>query len=572
MTFHEQHQSLHESCTSRDTSRCTNGARSYSYSYSYSQITPKTLPSQGKTHSLSTSYIGQGETAKSGGSGLVLRPYQNKALHEMRSHMAGVYGEALKRVMLYSPTGSGKTEMALAITKGCRAKGKRVAFLCNRVHLVAQASRRFQKAGIRHGVIQGSNTRSVHEDVLVASIQTVARRGMPEVDLVIIDEAHAVAGSKDFRNVIKDVRCPVIGLSATPFARGLGKHYDELGGALFQGMVVAATISDLIAKRFLVDCDIYAPSEPDMSGIKQSRNAFGELDYSDADIGRAVDKPELVGDIVSHWRRLANGTPTVCFASNIAHSKHIVEQFIAAGVPAEHVDCYTDDDERQAILQRIETGETLVISNVGILAEGWDFPACRTLILARPTRSLIRYLQMVGRVLRPHSSKDRALVLDHSGTVSRLGFPTDDFPLVLDDGKPKDASGARDKAEPPLPKVCPSCAYVKPAKLHKCPVCGFAPERKSEVEVEEGDLVLLTKKNRKHATKEDKQHVYSQLLWIADDKGYSGGWAAHKYQEIFKVWPRGLHAVVAEPTPEMLRYVKHMQIRFAKSRARKETA
>jgi superfamily II DNA or RNA helicase len=99
-------------------------------------------------------------------------------------------------------------------------------------------------------------------------------------------------------------------------------------------MTVAATIPDLIEAGYLVDCDVYAPSEPDMTGIKQARNAFGDMDYTDADVGRAANKPELVGDIVTHWLRLARGTPTVCFAANIAHSKHIVERFHAAGVVA----------------------------------------------------------------------------------------------------------------------------------------------------------------------------------------------------------------------------------------------
>lgn len=88
-----------------------------------------------------------------------------------------------------------------------------------------------------HGIIQGENTRNVYEPVLVASIQTAARRGLPEVDLLIIDEAHTVAGSKDYRAVMAAAKCPVIGLSATPYARGLGKHYDELDGPLFERMV-----------------------------------------------------------------------------------------------------------------------------------------------------------------------------------------------------------------------------------------------------------------------------------------------------------------------------------------------
>ncbi|GIZ54059.1 helicase [Noviherbaspirillum aridicola] len=452
----------------------------------------------------------------------------------------------------------------MALVKGARAKQKRVAFLANRVHLVEQTSRRFTKSKIAHGIIQGENTRNVYEPVLVASIQTVARRGMPDVDLLIIDEAHGVAGSSDYRKVIAAAKCPVIGLSATPYARGLGKHYDELGGPLFEQMVVAATIPELIADGFLVDCDVYAPSEPDMTGIKQSRNAFGEMDYSDADVGRAVDKPELVGDIVTHWFRLAKGTPTVCFASNIAHSRHIVERFNAAGVPAEHIDCYTPEEERQAILRRIESGETLVISNVGILAEGWDFPACRTLILARPTRSLIRYIQMAGRVLRPHESKDRALILDHSGTVTRLGFPTDEFPLELDDGSPKKQQGGQQKeAKEQLPKACSSCSYMKPAKVHKCPVCGFEPKKQSDVEVQEGDLVLVAKRGKK-AQKADKQSFYSQLLAVAASRGYQDGWVSHKYREYFGVWPVGLVRMTAEPTQETLDYLKHLQIRHAK--------
>jgi superfamily II DNA or RNA helicase len=493
-----------------------------------------------------------------------LRPYQAAAVQNLRLGLGAGY----LRQILCSPTGSGKTEMGMAIVEGAVAKGKRVAFLCNRIHLVEQASRRFALSKIAHGVIQGSNTSRVYENVLVASIQTVARRGLPDVDLILIDEAHAVAGSQDYRRIIQEANGkPVIGLSATPYSKGLGKHYDELCGPLFEQMVVAATIPELISDGYLVDCDVYAPSEPDMTGIKTTRNAFGELDYSDADVGRAVDKPELIGDIVNHWFRLAKDTATVCFASNIAHSKHIVEQFRGAGVTAEHIDCYTDDLERQAILRRVANGETNVISNVGILCEGWDFPACKTLILARPTKSIIRYIQMAGRVLRPHSTKERALILDHSGTVVRLGFPTDEFPLELDDGKPKESSASKPKEER-LPKACPSCTYLKPANVHKCPVCGFAPEKKSDVEVKEGELVLLQRGKPKMA----KQEFYSQLLAIASSKGYSHGWVSHKYREYFGVWPKGMQDVAMEPGQEVKNYLRHLQIRFAKSKEKQRAA
>ena len=490
----------------------------------------------------------------------VPRPYQAAAVQSLRLGLAS----GCKRQMLYSPTGSGKTEIALMLIRNAMQKGKRVVFLCNRIGLVEQASRRFLLAGIPHGVIQGDNTRHTHCSVIVGSIQTVARRGMPDCDLIVIDEAHAVAGSKDFRSVIMERNAvPVVGLSATPFSKGLGKHYEKLGGALFLSMVVAATIPELIADGHLVDCDIYAPSEPDMTGIKTSRNAFGELDFSDADVGRAVDKPTLIGDIVSHWMKLAKDTPTVCFAANIAHSQHIVESFRAAGVAAEHIDCYTTEDERTAILRRVSDGETTVISNVGILTEGWDFPACKTMILARPTRSLIRYIQMAGRVLRPHETKERALILDHSGTVSRLGFPTDEFPLELDDGKPKATTASKEQQKPET-KPCAKCAYVKPPRTPVCPKCGHVSRVKNEVVEEAGELELFARK--KKAKIDDKQRVWSELLAVRQAKGYSDGWAAHKYRAYFGAWPRGLIDVCSEPSAEIYSFITSQNIRFANKR------
>lgn len=483
-----------------------------------------------------------------------LRPYQAEALQKLRIALAG----GKRRVMLYSPTGSGKTEIAMAMIAGARAKGKRVAFVANRVELVGQASRRFFKSGIDHGVIQGENSRCLDSPVLVCSIQTISRRGLPDVDLIVIDEAHGCAGSREYRELIrKHNALPIIGLSATPFAKGLGRHHDGIG-ELFEDMVQAATIRDLIERGHLVDCDIYAPSEPDLSGVKIVAG-----DYNEQQLGVAVDRPALIGDIVSHWNRLGRDKQTVCFATNIAHSKHIIDQFRASGIAAEHLDCYTSDEEREGILGRVSSGETKIVSNVGVLAEGWDCPAVSVMILARPTRSLIRYIQMVGRVLRPFPGKERALILDHSGTVSRLGFPTDDLPLELDDGKQKESAGPK-KREEPLPKPCPSCSYMKPPKVHKCPSCGFAPVKQSDIVPEEGTLV---KKAPKRALG-DKQEVYSMLIGIRMKHGYARGWCAHKYREIFGVWPRGLSERPREPSPEVLSWVRSRQIRYAKGVAR----
>lgn len=494
-----------------------------------------------------------------------LRPYQSEATEALRRAVAAGY----RRIVLVSPTGSGKTEMGFDVVRRAVGKGKRVGFIANRIHLVEQTSRRLHAASLEHGIVQGQNSRREYMNLLVCSVQTLARRKVldkiGQFDVLVVDEAHTSAGSSEYRELIAQHKDKVIiGLTATPFSKGMAKHFDEVGGALWETTVIAAHYSELIAQRYLVDCDCYAPSEPDMSPFKARKNAAGELDYSDEDAGSAMSTPKLVGDIVEHWQRLAAGTPTVCFASTIAHSKMIVERFQSVGVRAEHIDCYTNDDERRAILKRVADGETTIISNVGILCEGWDFPACATMILARPTRSLIRYMQMAGRILRPAPGKDRALILDHSGTVTRLGFPTDDREYELDDGKPKESSGSSQDDEQPKLSACPKCGHVDPRQANPCPKCGHRREFKPKV-VEEsaGKLEKLSR-----ATMVDKQSWYEQLSWIARDSGYRSGWVANQYRAKFGVWPRGMVDRCTTPSPEVSNWVKSQRIRYAKSKER----
>lgn len=492
-----------------------------------------------------------------------LRPYQKEAIQNLRIGLAAGY----KRQVLVSATGSGKTLTAASLIKSALAKGKRVAFLCNRIQLVNQTAKVFASVGIPFGIIQGDNTTRTYENVLIASIHTVAKRGMPKVDIIITDEGHAVAGSKEYRKLVfENKEIPFFALTATPWSKGMAKHYEELDGPLFENVVVAATIPELIRDGYLVDCDVYGPTEPDMTGIKMSRNAFGEMDYSDMDVGRAVDKPEMVGDIVKHWMRLAKDTKTVVFAANIAHSKHIVEQFIAAGVRAIHIDCYQDSEDRDNIIKKYDADEYTVISNAALLGEGWDSPSCRTLILARPTKSRIRFIQICGRVFRIFPGKERSLIIDHSGTVSRLGFPTDEQDYALDDGKPKQATKTDKKAEAKLPTACPSCSFLK--KTHQCPVCSFAPERKSEVEMVDGELSLLKKKG-KLATL-DKRNLYAELLSVAKQRKWSEGRLSNVFRDITGVWPNSYKNEIAKPpSQETLAAVQHLNIKFAKSSGRK---
>lgn len=480
-----------------------------------------------------------------------LREYQIRTKDKLRETIRA----GRNRVVVYLPTGGGKSVVALDLIKAIIKSGKRVAFIANRIGLVAQFSQKhLTPAGIQHGVIQGQNTHGLDRKCIVCSIQTVARRGLPETDYAIIDESHAVAGSKEYRSLIfNNPKTRWIGLTATPFSKGMAKTYDELNGEpLFQDLVVGATIQELIDLGSLVDCEIYAPSEPDLANVKVQRNSFGEIDYNEKQLALAVDKVELIGDIVSNWFRLAAGKKTVVFATNVSHSKHIIEQFKECGISAEHIDGYMTDEEKFPIAERFAKGETTIISNVAMLREGWDVPSCEVMILARPTRSLIAWVQMVGRILRPSEGKTVGMVIDHSGSVHRLGYPTDDLPLELCDGtkkgkEPKNA--ANEKKE----KTCPNCGRIK--KNLTC-VCGHVTEsKKNSIETKDGEIGKVVRHS-----KAEKQTWYSQLLCYAKSKGYSRGWAAHKYNEKFGVWPKGLNEGHEQPSKELIGWITHKQI------------
>ncbi|BAU93413.1 helicase domain-containing protein [Methylorubrum populi] len=479
-----------------------------------------------------------------------LHPHQVKALDSLRSSlMAG-----FRRPMLQASTGFGKTVLAGAIVKNARAKGKRVLFVVPAIALIDQTVRSFYAEGIRDiGVIQGNHpmTNSA-APVQVASVQTLQRRAIPPFDLVMIDEAH-----RWFEMVGQWMRddgwqkVPFIGLSATPWTRGLGKHYDDL--------IQVTTTAELIEAGYLSPFRVYAPSHPDLGKV---RTVAG--DYHEGDLSEAMNKPALVADVVTTWRQRGENRPTFVFAVDRAHAKHLQGEFEKAGIGCGYIDAYTKPDEREAMFKRFSAGELRVIASVGCLTTGVDLDV-RCICLCRPTRSEMLYTQIVGRGLRTAPGKDHLILLDHSDSTLRLGFVTDIHHDVLDDGRERQKAEARQKPEA-LPKECSACNFLKPAKTPKCPACGFKPERQSEIVCEDGQLVEMTP-IRKKAKADEKAFVFGQLRSYAKSRRLREGWAAHKFKEMFGVWPNAHRlAPDVEPTPEILGWIKSRQIAFANRR------
>ena len=327
-----------------------------------------------------------------------LRPYQLGLIARVWAAIEA----AQRRVLVVSATGSGKTIIVADIVREAVARGMRVLFLAHRRELISQASRKLHAVGVDHGILLPGYAPRLGEPVQVASIATLHARAlrlamidMPPADVVVIDEAHH-AMARTYRRVIEAYpNAIIVGLTATPCrgdGRGLGKVFDIL--------VEGPPVAELIEAGHLVPARIYAPSQPDLSGIAVARG-----DYVESQLAERVDKPELIGDAVSNWLRVAERRRTVVFATGVAHSLHLRDEFRRNGIVAEHIDGSTPIEERAAILAALASGAAEVCCNAMVLTEGWDCPEVSCLVLMRPTKSLGLFRQMVGRVLRPAPEK-----------------------------------------------------------------------------------------------------------------------------------------------------------------------
>jgi DNA repair protein RadD len=478
----------------------------------------------------------------------MLRPQQTHLLDEIDRAIGGGY----LHVMAQLPTGGGKTKVAATKTIQMREDGKRVLFIVPALELIDQTVERFYAEGIRDiGVIQADHElTNWARPVQIASVQTLMRRTLPPTDLVFIDEAHHLFDvyGEWFASAWKNI--PVIGLSATPWTRGLGKYYEKL--------IIGSTTQNLVDAGYLSESRVFAPSSPDLTKV---RTIAG--DYHEGDLSKEMDKSALVADVITTWIERAENRPTLCFAVDRTHAKHLQQRFIECGIAAEYIDCYTTKLDRKAIAKRFHAGEVDVVCNVGVLTTGIDWDV-RCIILARPTKSEMLFVQMIGRGLRTADGKDDCLILDHSDNHLRLGFVTDLHHDQLDDGRERQK--AQPKAKEALPKKCGKCSFLKPAKVLVCPACGFKPEPKCDVVNKEGELVEFSAHGVRKQTKTDRLGFYRELKHFANASGYKSGWVAHKYKEKFGHWPKGLdHWPPMPPSPETLGWIRSRQIAFAKA-------
>jgi DNA repair protein RadD len=488
---------------------------------------------------------------------LKLWDHQMEVIPKLRAGFASGH----RAQLLYAPTGFGKTEVAMYLMKATADKYNKAAMVLDRIVLVDQTSRRLDKYGLDHGVLQAGHWRfDSSRRLQVCSAQTLERRDdFPKVDLLIVDECH-IARKQTTEFIKNNPEIKVIGLTATPFTKGLGDIYTNI--------VNGATTGWLVDNKWLTPMKVFIAKEIDMTGAKKVAGEWSADVVSERGM-------KLTGDIVDEWIMKTNqifGKPekTIVFCAGVAHGASLVKRFAEKGYNFVSISYKDNDEFKRAAIEDFAKPDTEINGLIAtdILTRGFDVPDVKIGVSARPfSKSLSSHIQQIGRVIRSHPNKEFALWLDHSGNFLRF---RKDWDSIYHDGiKRLDQTADKARKEPTerekKDSKCPACGYLWPRDADSCPACGHVRERRNLVHVLPGHLEELV--NTSNSNYADKQMFYSELMWIARDKNYSPGWVAHKYREKFGVWPKNMSDNVAPPTIQTMNWIKSRAIAWAKKRA-----
>ena len=438
-----------------------------------------------------------------------------------------------------------------------RLKGKRLAIVVDRKSLADQTSRVLDMHGINHGVIQADHPQCrLDLPTQVCSAQTLARRGWPEADLVIVDEAHVI--NQVVVDRISPRACCTVGLTATPFTQGLGKHYDCV--------INVTTTNKLIEGGFLSKYRIFACAEPNMKGVKI---VAGEFERKET---RKRVLP-VVGDVVIEYLKHGEGRKFICSAVDTAHAMELHRQFLAAGVNTATYTYKDSDEDRAETVAEFLRADSKIRGLITVTAasRGFDVPDIGCVIMARPLRkSLAEHIQFFGRGLRTHPGKADCIILDHSGNCARFWDECNHFfehgASELDDGE-KRAKPREEKKPEDTIRTCPSCKRIHQPQPF-CPGCGHEYPKRQAVAHVAGTLKELSAVGSPETV---RAVLWPQLCGYARErdkkkpspKGDGGrGYAYRLYHDIVGEYPRGPRfedTTPVEPSAEVLDRIRRMQ-------------
>ncbi len=462
--------------------------------------------------------------------------------------------------MVMAATGSGKTYIGLYLINEALKKGSKALFVCDRKTLIEQTSSVADKYGlVDHGVIQAQHWRNNTANFQICSAQTLARRGWPPADVIVIDEAHTK--HTIWTKHIPNTRASVIGLSATPFSTGLGK--------LFSNLINAETMHKLTEAGILVPMRVLTGRQVthiDMTGAATKKG--GEwTDEAQAERGMMI-----IGDVVTEWQKHASTMKTIVFGATINHCEAMARQFNSAGIWAATFTERTKDKERADLLSefRKPDSQLRVLVSVEALAKGFDVPDVECICDCRPMRkSLSVVIQMWGRGLRSYPGKKQLLLLDFSGNRMRFDVDFEQFYYegldALDAGEKLDKKIRKDEKQEAKP--CPKCGYTPFAG--RCVGCGYVRIGPEALVHLPGQLVEFEVGKHKIAKKDLWIHCLTYRLRHGKRETAEGS-AAHLYKSIAGTWPPRFRATIdnvpaiGEISPAVINKAKQNLIAFNK--------
>jgi superfamily II DNA or RNA helicase len=430
-----------------------------------------------------------------------LRDYQAYAFQQAREAVR----QGKRRILIVAPTGGGKTVLASALMEMVKEKGKRASFVVDRLSLVQQTSDTFDRYGLDHGVIQGGHFRFRPSLPLqLCSVQTLGRRMWPETQVDVFDEAHVLHATHKKR--LESGASIVIGLTATPFTKGLGKWFDTV--------INVTTTRALIEQNWLSSYRVFSCVEPDMSGV--TVKSTGEWDDTQA----SKKALEVVGDVVAEYLKHGENRKFICSAVDTAHVQELQRQFLAAGINVASYTYLDSEEDRCDVTLEFRKADSAIKGLITVTAasRGFDIPDVSCIIMARPLRkSLAEHIQLLGRGLRIAEGKNDCLVLCHSGNMARFWVDTEDFfdngLDELDDGEAKDKKKPEKKPEAE-PVKCQACGHLhKPMPF--CPACGHEYPKRVTVQHVPGTLKELI------ATKDAgmlRRELWPQVCWYVRER------------------------------------------------------
>lgn len=505
---------------------------------------------------------------------IVLREHQQRAYDEISE--AFLYGH--RRVVLEALTGFGKTGLACALIDAhlrdqqADERMRRVIFTAPAISLIDQTVDRFRSYGIPLGdigVLQADHPlTNPMRPVQIASVQTLARREIPRATFCVIDEVH-----QQFESIEKWMdseqwkRVPFLGLSATPWSKGLGKRWFKL--------IQTEDLPTLTEKKWFKKLRYYRPSTLDTSNVRITAG-----DYNEHDLSEASRQVHILSDAVQRWIELGQNRPTIAFCVDRLHARSLQERFEQAQIPCGYIDGTMDRAARDAVEAQLRNGHIKIVASVGCLTTGIDWPYVSCILWARKTRSKILWIQGIGRGLRPHPDSDDCILIDCVGN-EELGHPYDVRHGYLDDGSKSHAKHAREEREKVKEaKQCPACKIMKPAGKRTCPECGHTPP--VHTRVREGNARLVEVQAGEDRTpppgetQELRQAWYDALAHLASVREYKRGWIAYCYRDRFGAWP-GQHKIIEtgwetryKPPSAMVQVDRWVRARAIRHRKRRE--